>query len=51
MLIGGLPVLDTGPFGEGRGPGAHTQACQDAQHSAGTTATENHFTTKWHPNR
>lgn len=51
MLIEGLPVLDTGPFGESRRPGAHSQTREGFEQSAGTTATENHFTTEWHTNR
>lgn len=44
MLIEGLPVLDTGSFGESRGPGAHSQACENPEFRAGAAAAEDHGT-------
>ena len=46
MLIEGLPVLDAGSFGESRGAGAHSQACENPECSAGATAAENYRTTE-----
>ena len=42
MLIEGLPVLDAGSFGESRGAGAHSQACESSECSPGATAAENY---------
>lgn len=42
MLIEGLPVLDTGSFGESRGAGAHSQACENPEFPPGAAAAENH---------
>lgn len=46
MLIEGLPVLDTGSFGESRGAGAHSQACESPEHSPGATTAENYLPTE-----
>ena len=51
MLIEGLPVLDAGSFGESRGVGAHSQACEGPEHAPGTTAAENYCLAEWLANR
>ena len=40
MLIGGVPVLDSGPFGESRGAGAHAEACEGPELPPGAAAAE-----------
>lgn len=51
MLIEGLPVLDAGSFGESRGVGTHSEACQSTECSPGTAAAENYRTTEWPANQ
>lgn len=46
MLIEGLPVLDAGSFGESRGAGTHSQACESAECAPGAAAAENHRPTE-----
>lgn len=40
MLMEGLPVLDTGSFGESCGSGADSEACEGPQLPAGAAAAE-----------
>lgn len=42
MLIEGLPVLDAGSFGESRGAGTHSQACEGPEHPPGAAAAEDY---------
>lgn len=51
MLIEGLPVLDAGSFGESRGAGTHSQACESPECSPGAAAAENYRAPERPPNK
>ncbi len=46
MLIGGLPVLDAGSFGESCGAGTDSQACESPELPPGAAAAENYGATE-----